>query len=187
MGWLTQAHLWSVLGAPVCALFVARTAYAFSPAPLDTAGAKPVLLVSLCLASGLTVALIDLRLMVTPVRASLALVAAGLVVSWLSVGALYAAECAAAAAAGWLFFRALDLIYLRLRGRSGLGEGDALLAAALGAWLSFEGLAWSVAVGGLLTLFFVLALGRTRVAQAFPFAPGLALGAYLVVLVTQAV
>jgi hypothetical protein len=42
---------------------------------------------------------------------------------------------AAATAIGYLAFRAIALLYLRLRHREGLGEGDAKLLAAGGAWL----------------------------------------------------
>ena len=44
-------------------------------------------------------------------------------------------EHAAAAAAGYLAFRAIEIAYRRLRGRDGLGQGDAKLMAAAGAWL----------------------------------------------------
>jgi leader peptidase (prepilin peptidase) / N-methyltransferase len=208
MGQLSEAHLWAVLSAPICALFVARAAYAFEAIPVGAPPAKPDMAVSVFLALGVAfaafvapsaieaaarivflcglahLALIDLRLMVTPVRASLALAAAGIVHAWLVSGAKAALVCAVAAAAGWLAFRALDLAYLRWRGRSGLGEGDALIAAALGGWLSFEGLAWSVAAGGALTLL-VVAFVRRDAAQPFPFAPGLALGAFVVVVLRQ--
>lgn len=49
-------------------------------------------------------------------------------------------EHAAAAAAGYVAFRTIELAYRRLRGRDGLGQGDARLLAAAGAWVGLMAL-----------------------------------------------
>jgi leader peptidase (prepilin peptidase)/N-methyltransferase len=129
------------------------------------------------------VAVIDGRLMVAPVRLCLALAATGVLYAAFDGGARAAGEHAAAALVGWASFRLLDRAHVRLRGRPGLGEGDALIAAALGAWLSLQGLALAVGAGGAATLA-AMRLGG-NMGRAFPFAPGLALGAFFVLMVKQ--
>ncbi|GAM96822.1 leader peptidase [alpha proteobacterium U9-1i] len=126
------------------------------------------------LAAGLAyLAAFDARAMAIPVWPTILLIAAGLV--WSSIDGVLV-EHLSAALAGAAAFLILDAAYRRLRGRSGLGEGDALVAAALGAWLSFEGLAWSVALGGAAGALFQIFRGAART-DAMPFVPALAFGA----------
>ncbi len=84
---------------------------------------------------------------------------------------------AAAAAAGWLGFTLLSAAYRRLRGRPGLGAGDAKLLAAGGAWLGLAALPLMVLGGALATLALAAIEGRGRLRpdRAVPFGPGLAL------------
>ena len=83
---------------------------------------------------------IDWTHMVLPDALTLPLVLAGLGVTWrLEPEAL--TDHAAAAIAGYVAFRLLELGYRRLRGRDGLGQGDAKLAAACGAWVGTRGAA----------------------------------------------
>lgn len=127
-------------------------------------------------------ALIDLRTMLIPLWPAVALVGAGLLFRASGDELLSGALAAAAAAA---LFWALSALYKAVRGREGLGSGDALMAACLGAWLPASSLAWSVAFGGLATLAFVLFAERFRrrdQGAPTPFAPGLALGAYVAVM-----
>ncbi len=58
---------------------------------------------------------------------------------------------------GWLAFRGIALLYRRLRGVEGLGQGDAKLLAAAGAWLGMLALPMVVCGGAILTLLAVLA------------------------------
>ena len=88
------------------------------------------------------------------------------------------------ALAGYLALRLIDEGYRRLRGHEGLGQGDAKLLAAGGAWLGWEALPWVV----LLAAFVGLALALLQRARgvaltrdtALPFGPPLALAIWIV-------
>ena len=87
----------------------------------------------------LALAAMDIREMVLSDRLTLPLVAAGLVVAYLlGPDAVYAH--AAAAAVAFTAFALLAWGYARVRGREGLGLGDAKLLAAAGAWMSWPAL-----------------------------------------------
>jgi leader peptidase (prepilin peptidase)/N-methyltransferase len=63
----------------------------------------------------------------------------------------------------YLSFQGLALAYRRLRGRDGLGGGDAKLIAAAGAWCGLEALPFVVlgsAVAGLLAALVLALAGR---------------------------
>jgi len=91
---------------------------------------------------------------------------------------------AIAAAAGYLLFRAIALVYQRIRGKEGLGEGDAKLLAAAGAWLGLLALSWMILVAAVIALLGVgiaILVGKSLDrATALPF--GAALAAALFVL-----
>lgn len=53
------------------------------------------------------------------------------------------------AAAGFVALWLVGFVYLRLRGRSGLGGGDPKLLAAVGAWLGWAALPWVVLLAAL--------------------------------------
>jgi leader peptidase (prepilin peptidase) / N-methyltransferase len=82
----------------------------------------------------LSLAWIDWEHMLLPDTLTLPLIVAGLGATLLS-DPMAITDHAAAAAAGYLAFRAIEIAYRRLRGRDGLGQGDAKLLAAAGAWL----------------------------------------------------
>jgi leader peptidase (prepilin peptidase)/N-methyltransferase len=88
------------------------------------------------------------------------------------------------AAAGFAVFFLFSQTYRRLRGRDGLGHGDAKLMAALGAWLGWQGLPSVVliaALGALLVVFAQRLLGQAiRMDRRLPFGAYLAVGAWLV-------
>jgi leader peptidase (prepilin peptidase)/N-methyltransferase len=99
----------------------------------------------------LTLAWIDWEHMLLPDALTLPLILAGLGATLL-LDPPATTEHAAAAAAGYLAFRAIEIGYRRLRGRDGLGQGDAKLMAAAGAWLGLTPLptvAFMAAVFGL--------------------------------------
>jgi leader peptidase (prepilin peptidase)/N-methyltransferase len=125
----------------------------------------------------LALALIDLETWLLPDVLTLPLIAAGLAVSAFGlVPGMSLANAAAGAAAGYLVLAGTGYLYRRLRGREGLGLGDAKLLAAAGAWLGLASLPWVVLGAALLGL--VLAVLRARPLRAetaVPFGPPLAL------------
>ena len=93
------------------------------------------------------------------------------------------AEHAAAAIVAYIALRGLAAAYRRLRGREGLGAGDAKLLAACGAWMGLAALPWILllaATAGLVAaLVSVLAGRRVEAGTAVPFGPWLALALWL--------
>jgi leader peptidase (prepilin peptidase)/N-methyltransferase len=79
------------------------------------------------------------------------------------------------AALGYASLAAFGALYVRLRGREGLGLGDAKLFAAGGAWLGWEALPLVLAVAAIAGLGFALATAR-RPSVQIAFGPWLALG-----------
>ncbi len=121
----------------------------------------------------LCAAWIDAETFRLPDLLTLPLLLAGLGVTYLEdPSALY--NHAAAAALGYLGFRGLDALYRRARGRGGLGQGDAKLLAAAGAWVGLAALPWVITGAGVAGIVLALALGR-RANQPVPFGPALAL------------
>lgn len=87
------------------------------------------------------------------------------------------------AALGYGVFVALELAYKSLRGRAGLGRGDAKLLAAGGAWCGWMGLSFIVLIasGSALLLLLLPSLrARAQTDKKLPFGPFLALGIALV-------
>lgn len=130
-----------------------------------------------------TLAWIDWQRMRLPDLLTLPLLGLGLAATLLEApGALLSSIVGALA--GYVALRAIDWGYRHLRGREGLGQGDAKLLAAGGAWLGWEALPWVVLFAALLGLAFALA-GRVRGRvltreTAVPFGPALALALWIV-------
>ncbi len=123
--------------------------------------------------------LIDARTQRLPDVFTLPLILAGIAVNGLIFSAPWAAIAGAAIGYGALV--ALELAYKRLRGRDGLGRGDAKLLAAGGAWCGLWLLPMILLAGSVSALLYVggLALIRRRAPdphQPLPFGPWLALG-----------
>ena len=131
----------------------------------------------------LAIAVIDLRHYFIPDIVSLPLLMAGLAVAAAAPGYDLPAH-ALGAALGFLLLMAVRLIYRGLRGREGLGQGDAKLLAAGGAWVGWQGLPFVLLIASLSGLLVVLLLrlrGRVLAAgDALPFGPFLAIGLWLV-------
>jgi leader peptidase (prepilin peptidase)/N-methyltransferase len=96
----------------------------------------------------LTLAATDFRSFVLPDALTLPVALAGLAVTALAAPERLGLH-AAAAASGFVALAALGALYQRLRGRSGLGLGDAKLLAAAGAWLGPWLLPWVVLIASL--------------------------------------
>lgn len=131
----------------------------------------------------LTLAWIDWTSFLLPDLLTLPLLLAGLAVTFVSAPGELTQHCLAAAA-GYLSFQAIALCYRRLRGRDGMGGGDAKLIAAAGAWCGLPLLPFVVlgsAVTGLLAALGLALTGRTVTsATRIPFGPCIALAFWLV-------
>jgi leader peptidase (prepilin peptidase)/N-methyltransferase len=126
---------------------------------------------------------IDIRSFRLPDALTLPLTVLGIgfaqVLGWAS-----GADRAIAAAVGFLLLFVVRGVYYRVRGRHGLGLGDAKLFAAAGAWTGIEGLAGVLLSGCILALMYVGGLAMTgrqvSAGVALPFGPFLAAGIWLV-------
>lgn len=121
---------------------------------------------------------IDRRTGLLPDMLTLPLILAGLLVALLEPEGPPWPDRAIGAAIGWLLFAGLAFAYRRLRGRDGLGLGDAKLLAAGGAWLGWQALPWVVLIGAGAALMATLVTARGDVSRhtAIAFGPWLALG-----------
>ena len=142
----------------------------------------PLLWIDACLGWALLgAAWIDFETYRLPDLITLPLLLAGLAVTWLwQPAALF--NHAAAAALGYCGFRLLDFAYLAIRGRQGLGAGDAKLLGAAGAWLGLPALPYVILTAGLIGIFMALPAGRKfglRREQQIAFGPALALAFFL--------
>jgi leader peptidase (prepilin peptidase) / N-methyltransferase len=136
----------------------------------------------------LALALIDLRSWLLPDVLTLPLIGAGLAVA--AAGLLPGVtlgDAGLGAGAGYLALAGVGWIYRRLRGREGLGMGDAKLLAAAGAWLGAAWLPWVLLLAALLGLGFALVRSRPiRAETAVPFGPPLALAFWALFVVAGA-
>lgn len=112
---------------------------------------------------------------------TLPLVVGGVLATW-ALEPEAVGDHAVAAALAYLAFRGIALGYRVLRGRDGLGQGDAKLLAASGAWVGLAGLP-SVVLGAAVVALVVTLGGRVfgrRVAGdvPVPFGPYLALATW---------
>ncbi|MDB5395016.1 MAG: type 4 prepilin peptidase 1 [Rhodospirillales bacterium] len=126
---------------------------------------------------------IDARHMVLPDVLTLPLILAGLGFALIAEPDRIL-DHAAGAAVGWLIFWAVARLYRALRRREGLGEGDAKLLAAAGAWVTWSGLGAVMLLAAVTGLLIALA-GRLRggslaAATAIPFGPPLAFAIWVV-------
>jgi leader peptidase (prepilin peptidase) / N-methyltransferase len=131
----------------------------------------------------LALAAIDLRHYLLPDALTLPLIPAGLAVAWALDPALLPAHLLGALL-GFAAFVIIGQAYRRLRGRDGLGLGDAKLLAAAGAWLGWAALPSVVLIAAVLALALALvqALGGAKLALTgkLAFGPHLALAFWLV-------
>ena len=131
---------------------------------------------------------IDLATMRLPDALTLPLIATGLVCAalfkWDGDSWLDLRWRVAAAALGYGLLFGVAWLYHRIRGRHGLGLGDAKLLAASGAWLGLEGVAPTLLVASLTALAAALVghiAGRSITADTrIPFGPFLAGGTWLI-------
>jgi leader peptidase (prepilin peptidase)/N-methyltransferase len=126
---------------------------------------------------------IDWDAMILPDVITLPLVVVGLGATlWLDPAAT--TGHAIAAATGYAAFRIIAIGYRALRGRDGLGEGDAKLLAALGAWIGLDGLPWVVFGGAMVGLSAAMVMSvrgrRVEPTTRLPFGCCLALAGWVI-------
>ncbi|HEX9158861.1 MAG TPA: A24 family peptidase [Rhizomicrobium sp.] len=131
----------------------------------------------------LLLAAIDWRTQLLPDVVTFPLLIAGLIASFvLPLGAW--GDHVIGAVAGFAALALIAWAYRRLRGRDGLGLGDAKFLAAIGAWVGWQALPAVVLVGSVFGLLFAIGLslyGRNlRMSDRLPFGVFLAPGAWLV-------
>jgi leader peptidase (prepilin peptidase)/N-methyltransferase len=125
---------------------------------------------------------IDWRHMILPDVLTLPLLLVGLFATWvIEPDQLFGH--AAGAAAGYLALTAVAIAYRWARGHDGLGQGDAKLLAAAGAWLGVGLLSEVILLAALagLAVALVLHLGGRRMSRttALPFGPCLAFATWV--------
>ncbi|MEY5029589.1 MAG: Type 4 prepilin-like protein leader peptide-processing enzyme [Pseudomonadota bacterium] len=133
----------------------------------------------------LTLARIDLQTTLLPDAITLPLLWMGLAASSLGWTNTSLNDAVWGTMLGYTLFWVLDGVYLKLRGRHGLGGGDAKLLAAMLAWLGWPALVSLLLLASLSALLVVLVQwlrGRLQAQAEIPFGPYLAL-AGLVLLV----
>jgi leader peptidase (prepilin peptidase)/N-methyltransferase len=131
----------------------------------------------------LALAIIDARHRLLPDALTLPLIAGGLAVAALiDGGSVY--EHVLAAAIGFSAFWLIARCYRVLRGREGLGLGDAKFLAAAGAWVSWQGLPSVILIGAASALAFavtrIIAGATSAEAQKVPFGTFLCLSTWIV-------
>jgi len=130
----------------------------------------------------LTLGWIDLRCWLLPDVLTLPLLVVGLVAAAL-LDPEQLVDHALGAALGFLTLLAVAALYRVLRGREGLGRGDAKLLAASGAWLGASALPQVILLAALSALVAAgglwLAGVRLGAHSALPFGPFLALATWL--------
>lgn len=131
----------------------------------------------------LALAWIDWRHFRLPDVLTLPLLLAGLAVTWLEAPE-DVTDHATGAIAGYLAFRTIALIYRAVRGRDGLGQGDAKLLAAAGAWLGWMALPQVILIAAISGIAAALAStivrhGRLSGAAMIPFGPSLSLSIWI--------
>ncbi len=131
----------------------------------------------------LALAAIDQEHMLLPDPLTLPLIPAGLLVAYALDPRLLVPH-AIGAGTGFAAFALIGWAYKALRGRAGLGLGDAKLLAGAGAWLSWQGLPSVVLIAAVAALLVLLArsfAGRLiSPTTPVPFGPYLCLGTWLV-------
>ena len=83
---------------------------------------------------------------------------------------------------GYCGFRFVEISYKKARGLDGLGQGDAKLLAAGGAWCGWFGLPFIVLIASASGLAHAFLLSRDKESRAhiLPFGPHLSLGIFIV-------
>ena len=159
--------------------------YAVAALPVLREGSMPGMTIAVSLALGMglvTASAIDLQTFILPNTITITLIVTGLV-SHLLQGRGEFALSVAAAALGYGLLWAANQIYLALRGRQGVGMGDAKLLAGAGAWLDAQSLPtvllWATALALTMAIALAAAGRQLEPGTRLPFGPPLAAGFWL--------
>lgn len=146
---------------------------------------QPLLLSGLLYLNLVALALYDLRYFRLPNLLTLTLFVGGAVSVWLHPR-FGQTHHIIGAVVGLLLFPTLNYFYRRLRGRDGIGLGDAKLLAGLGLWLGWQSLPPLLLIASVSGLVFALIVGLTAKEQStvslnqpLPFGLFLCLGGWL--------
>ena len=138
------------------------------------------ILSAILLTTLLTLAWFDFRTYRLPDFLTLPLILTGLLQAWLYQGNWEGGFFGALI--GYCFFVSIEIGFRHLRGKEGLGRGDAKLLAAGGAWCGWMGLPFIVLIAsgsGLIAL--MLPTVRKKAAKGrIPFGPFLAFAIFMV-------
>lgn len=130
----------------------------------------------------LTLSAIDILAFRLPDLLTLPLAVAGLLVSLMGPNEVWGHL--AGAIIGYFAFAAIGWAFARVRGREGLGLGDAKLAAAGGAWLGWAPLPSVILIACAAGFLWVAAMtmirGRAALTERIPFGVALAIGIWVV-------
>ena len=159
--------------------------YAAAAVPALREGSMPAsaMAASLGLGAGLvTASAIDLHTFVLPNRLTMPIIVSGLAVNmWPSGSALLWSIGSAVLGYGLLW--TTNRLYQAMRGRQGVGMGDAKLLAGAGAWLGAQSLPtvllWATALALVSAAGLVLAGRQIKPGTRLPFGPALAAGFWL--------
>lgn len=145
----------------------------------------PQVYIATCMLGWLLVALsaVDIRTQRLPDSLNLVLAATGLGVAAVLDGTRMA-DHLLGAVAGFGSLVAIEIAYRRLRGRDGIGRGDAKLLGGTGAWTGIQGLAPCIFVAALSGIVLVLTIAATNrrpvsADTVISFGPFLAAGGWL--------
>lgn len=131
----------------------------------------------------LTLSAIDLRSYRLPDFLTLPLIVVGIAINSITMPEL-AIHFVIGAMVGYALFALATFIYRRIRGREGLGIGDAKLLAAAGAWVGWQGLPSVIMIAALTGIIVVLIWGwkrKTVISTVkIPFGPFLSFSFWIV-------
>lgn len=136
--------------------------------------AKYVLLYSI----GIIIFFIDMKHQIIPDRISLPLIVIGFVISCFPVFDIDVLEALGGAVGGFGFLYLLALGVSHSLGKESLGGGDIKLVTALGMFLGFRGVLFTIFISAAIALASMIVFKKDR-SKAVPFGPFLVLGAFI--------